>query len=71
MSGLNVRVYTPDYEFDSPLPFMVYIHGGGFVIATLEFHDAYLYQTVKNINMTVISIEYDCTSDRICALNPI
>jgi acetyl esterase/lipase len=36
---------------------MVYFHGGGYVLATLEFHDDYLYELVKNINMTVISVE--------------
>src|SRR5690348_10545786 len=36
-SGIPVRVYRP--ETDGPVPTIVYLHGGGFVIGDLDTHD--------------------------------
>src|SRR2546423_11063676 len=37
-SDIPIRIYTPDG--DGPFPVIVFFHGGGFVIGSLESHDS-------------------------------
>ncbi len=53
---ISARVYTP--EGKSPLPIIVYYHGGGFVIATNDTYDASARALAKNTNAIVVAVEY-------------
>jgi acetyl esterase len=53
---LPVRVYTPAGA--GPFPLVVYFHGGGFVIATLDTYDASARALANASGAVVISVEY-------------
>ena len=53
---IPVRVYTP--KGDGPFPVIVYYHGGGWVIATIDTYDATPRALVNLTNAVVISVEY-------------
>ncbi len=59
--AIPARVYTPegtDATGAPNLPVIVYFHGGGWVIATLDTYDASARELAKGANAIVISIEY-------------
>ncbi len=51
-----VRVYTPSGS--GPFPVIVYLHGGGWVIATNDTYDATPRALVNKTNAVVVSVEY-------------
>ncbi len=53
---ISARIYTP--EGKTPLPVLVYYHGGGFVIATNDTYDASARALAKNANAIVVAVEY-------------
>lgn len=53
---LKARVYRP--EGDGPFPVILYIHGGGWVIADLDTYDATPRGLCKQTNALVISTHY-------------
>lgn len=53
---IPVRVYTP--KGDGPFPVTVYIHGGGWVIATLDTYDASCRVLTNMSNCVVVSVDY-------------
>jgi len=53
---IKVRIYTP--ESRAPLPVLVYFHGGGFVVNSLDTHDAICRNLANNGNCIVISVDY-------------
>lgn len=53
---IGARIYTP--EGKTPLPVIVYYHGGGFVIATNDTYDASARALAKNANAIVVAVEY-------------
>jgi len=53
---LRVRIYTPSGE--GPFPVIVYFHGGGFVIATIDTYDASARALTNLADAIVISVEY-------------
>src|SRR5690606_31521714 len=75
---IPVRLYRPlGVERTEPLPIIVYYHGGGHVIGSLDSHDAVARRLCHNARCTVISIDYRmgpehpfpaCTDDAIAAL---
>ena len=50
------RIYTPAAQ--GPLPVIVYFHGGGWVIATIDTYDASARALANAANAIVISVEY-------------
>ena len=56
---LDIRVYTPEGTADDArLPVVLYIHGGGWVIATNDTYDASARSLSKQLNAIVVSPEY-------------
>ncbi|MDQ3553059.1 MAG: alpha/beta hydrolase [Chloroflexota bacterium] len=55
-SDLPVRIYTPEGE--GPFPVIVYYHGGGFVIATIDTYDSSARALANAAGAIVISLEY-------------
>lgn len=53
-----VRIYTPDAAGSGPLPVIVYYHGGGWVIATVDIYDASAMALAKKVKAIVASVEY-------------
>jgi acetyl esterase len=53
---LKIRIYSP--ETDKPLPCLFYIHGGGWVLFSLDTHDRLMREYAAGANMHVIGIDY-------------
>lgn len=53
---LPVRIYTPAGQ--GPFPIIVYFHGGGWVIATIDTYDASARALTKAADAIVMSVEY-------------
>ena len=53
---VKVRVYTP--EGAGPFPVLVYAHGGGWVIATLDTYDSSCRALCNAVPCVVVSVDY-------------
>ncbi len=53
---IPIRIYTP--QGSGPFPVIVYFHGGGWVIATIDTYDASARALTKAANAIVVSVEY-------------
>ena len=53
---IPVRVYRP--HGDGPFPVLVYFHGGGFTIGSIESHDPVCRQLAARSGAAVVSVEY-------------
>jgi len=54
--AIPIRVYTP--EGKGPFPVIVYFHGGGWVIATIDTYDSSARALAKATDAIVVSVEY-------------
>jgi acetyl esterase len=54
---IGVRVYTPPGGA-GPLPVVVFFHGGGWVVCTLETHDPYCRALAGEAGVVVVSVDY-------------
>ena len=54
---IPIRIYTPQGG-SSPRPVIVYYHGGGWVIGTLETHDPLCRHLAKETGAVVVSVDY-------------
>ena len=55
-SEIPVRIYTP--EGDGPFPVLVYFHGGGWVIGSLDTHDGVCRSLTNQAQCIVVSVDY-------------
>ena len=53
---IPVRIYTP--EGRAPFPVLVYFHGGGWVIGSLETHDGLCRHLANAAGAVVVSVDY-------------
>jgi acetyl esterase len=53
---IPARAYRPDSA--GPVPTVVYLHGGGFVIGDLDTHDGVCRLLCKDVDAVVVSIDY-------------
>jgi acetyl esterase len=53
---LKLRIYHPDAT--GPLPALLYVHGGGFVIGDLETHDAACRALCHDVAAVVVAVDY-------------
>src|SRR5947208_3374327 len=56
LGEIPVRVYTP--EGRAPFPLLVYFHGGGWVIGSLETHDGICRRLANAAGAVVVSVDY-------------
>ncbi len=56
--ALRVRVYRPTTAGPSPLPCLVWIHGGGMVLGTPEMDDARVSAYAREAGCVVVSVDY-------------
>lgn len=54
---IGVRIYRPTTEPD-PTPVVVFFHGGGWVIGTIDTHDAVCRSLANASDHTVVSVDY-------------
>ncbi len=52
---LHARLYAPSHE---RLPLLLYLHGGGFVIGSLETHDSLCRQLARRSGGAVVALDY-------------
>jgi acetyl esterase/lipase len=53
---IPIRIYTP--QGNGPFPVVVYFHGGGWVIATIDTYDSSARALAKTAHAIVVSVEY-------------
>ena len=53
---IPLRLYVPDAA--GPLPALAYFHGGGWVIGSLDTHDAVCRHLAKQARTVVVSVDY-------------
>lgn len=53
---LTIRIYTP--QGANPFPVILYYHGGGWVIGTIDAYDASARAMAKATNAIVVAVEY-------------
>ncbi len=53
---LRVRVYRPREE--APLPALLYLHGGGFMLGSVESHDTLCRLLAREADAAVVSVDY-------------
>jgi acetyl esterase len=57
--ALPLRIYTPESTgVNTPLPVLLFIHGGGFVIGDLETHDKVCRMLCHHTGMLVVAVDY-------------
>ena len=54
--SLGLRIYTP--QGDGPFPLMVFYHGSGFVVCSLDTHDAMCRNLCAGTGCVVVSVDY-------------
>lgn len=54
---VRVRIYTPP-SHGEPLPILVYLHGGGFVVGSLDSHDGVCRAIASRAGIVVVSVDY-------------
>ena len=54
--GVPVRIYRPSAQ--QPLPIVVFVHGGGFVVGSVRTHDALARRIARDAQAIVVSIDY-------------
>ena len=54
--GVPVRVYRPASE--GPLPLVLFAHGGGFVIGSVDTHDGLARRLARDAAAVVVSVDY-------------
>lgn len=55
---LALRIYAPVRAAASPVPLLLYVHGGGWVIGDLETHDAVCRRLCHDSGMKVAAVDY-------------
>ncbi|MBP1930986.1 alpha/beta hydrolase [Ammoniphilus resinae] len=53
---IPIRIYTPEGE--GPFPIIVYFHGGGFVLLSVETHDVVCRLLARETGCKVVSVDY-------------
>src|SRR5687768_2439635 len=57
--GVGVRVFVPKCApEDDPLPVVVWIHGGGWILGTIDAHDALCRALCNAAGAVVVSVDY-------------
>ncbi len=62
--GLPVRLYTPSGAA-TPLPIMVYLHGGGWVAGSIATHDPFCRLLSEAAGIILVSVEYRCAPEHL------
>ncbi len=58
-----VRIYRP--EARSPLPLLLYAHGGGWVTGSLDSHDRVCRMLANRLPAVVVAVDYRCAPEHV------
>lgn len=61
MDGIRLRLHRP--VADEKLPIMLYIHGGGWVLFSIDTHDRLMREYAARAGIAVIGIDYSLSPD--------
>ena len=66
--GLNAKLYSPTATAlaTGPLPLMVYLHGGGWVVGSVATHDPFCRLLSEAAGLMVLSVEYRLAPEHPC-----
>ena len=53
---MHARLYAPNHA--TPLPMLLYLHGGGFTVGSLTTHDVLCRQLSRHAHCAVVSLDY-------------
>lgn len=56
--GIRLRIYRPAGSGSSCLPFLVYFHGGGWVLGSLDTHDGLCRALCAGSGCAVVAVDY-------------
>ena len=56
--AVSIRIYRPDNTAEEPLPALLWIHGGGFVIGSIKEDDVPCRMMSQSFNCIIVSVEY-------------
>ncbi|XP_041483549.1 carboxylesterase NlhH-like [Lytechinus variegatus] len=56
--GIRVLVYEPVYRPDSPIPALVYFHGGGYALGSTKLHGYLTRHLAERLNIVLVSVDY-------------
>ena len=56
--GVRLRVFVPEDPGDEPLPLVLWMHGGGWILGTIEAHDALCRAMCNAARAVVASVDY-------------
>jgi len=54
----NIRLYRPTVRVANPLPVLLWMHGGGYVLGNLDQDDITLRDQVKRLACAIVSVDY-------------
>jgi len=57
-SEIPVRIYKPQAPAGKQLSAMVYYHGGGFIVGSLDSHDSVCRALANKVPCIVMSVDY-------------
>jgi acetyl esterase len=55
---IRARLYAPEHPANNALPVLVYFHGGGFTIGSINTHDTLCRNLCLNTPCAVVSVDY-------------
>lgn len=61
VDGLRVRLHRPNHEADSPVLF--YIHGGGWVLFSIDTHDRLMREYAARAGVAVVGVDYSLSPE--------
>nr|XP_054775316.1 neutral cholesterol ester hydrolase 1-like [Lytechinus pictus] len=56
--GIRVIVYEPVHRPDSPIPALVYFHGGGYALGSTKLHGYLTRHLAERLNIVLVSVDY-------------
>ncbi len=62
-AAVAVRIYRPAAR--TPLPLLLYAHGGGWVTGSLESHDRLCRILASRLNAIVVAVDYRCAPEHV------
>lgn len=57
-TSLALRLYLPEIERDEPWPVLLYFHGGGYVVGSLDSHDGICAELAWRTPCAVLAVDY-------------
>ena len=58
-TNIRLRIYKPK-DVSMPMPVLLWMHGGGYVIGKPEMDDAVCAEYVRGLDIVVVSVDYRC-----------